>query len=509
MARLLLPLFISLTAVGAALAWSVEPASQTKISVTGAVHLNGVTVEMPVSLKAQLSISQGGHTTIDSVDIRTNSEGKFQLNFPKPYRSNTTRTLQFSTLETTDHSSYQLQVDLSFVLPESPYDLGALNLAPDQILASGRYLDADGNAIVNATAELQCLVEDVQNPLVYSFHQLPISSFLIDKDGHFMVKGNIHPCRLRLVLSTPLHSPTVQEFELGAQDLKLRRPNEWKLSGQILLEGFDAEEFHLYLIPEGYEDEFEYIVFSWTHSKDGRFSVDHQTPGTYSLVLRKSYNPFNVITQEIVLGPEGGVLELEPIDLRDTLKKVSLSVKNMEGEEPYHLMAATADGIEISRYSVDGNLEIFLVAPTDIVLYSNEDRCTLLTDVYEDHEVTLRRGYEFGFEVPNPPELPDDWDIDINIMLLSPTGPFAAAIPRFGTGPFPGIYLPIPGTYAIALILMPPEVEEGEEWDWQWIGNESSWPTFEIKDIDEEQVFEIHFAQSDLDEIRKIIEDSK
>ena len=124
MARLLLPLFILLTAVSAVFAWSVEPPPGAKVSVTGVVHLNGVAAKEPVSLKAQLSISQGGHTTIDSVEILTNSEGKFQLNFPRPYRPYTTRTLQFSTLETAAHPPYELEVDLSFVLPQSPYDLG-------------------------------------------------------------------------------------------------------------------------------------------------------------------------------------------------------------------------------------------------------------------------------------------------------------------------------------------------------------------------------------------------
>ena len=435
--------------------------------------------------------------------LKTDADGRFSMTLDHMPVAGDNLQWTITLAATRKKPARSVSVDLSGYLEVQLHELGDLVIGEPTFLASGRVLDPDGAPLAGAYVSVESI--DFDRELTGGEYWNPTSVMTsTDFEGNFILRGNLDDSRHRATVKNYEFFPATQQFEIGATDLELRMGNAWLVQGQIILDdGIDATELEVVLsdVDQGLRslDYSQYMSLQL----DGSFQFDEQSVGPKTLTLRSQADI--LYSKDITLGPAGGAMDLEPIDLTGQFHSIVLHVKDEEGEYIYGAWAASLDEVTLGWTSGEPMVLLSKTPSIDLKVSARDYGMVYLKNISGEHEVTLPPGHRVKLVVDNAPSLRMGFSV---MIFLTPVAGEGQLEPNPNQGnmvflgpPFGGATtVPLPGIYEVgAQIVDLGGAATGSDTRVP-VGDGNNLATIEVLDQSTPQIIHLTLPQKDLDE---------
>lgn len=394
----------------------VELRQKTRAVVVGTVVLEDGKPLVNQSITIELTRHKPDRYSRGNVRVTTGDEGQFEFSVPDQGRPNSGRdkdiVLEANPVKSLifDHRNDEGELwrnEVAVGLPETPAetDIGVVQLAKRVPVLSGRVVDQLGNPVKQVYLSLNKYWFDEQGKKRNSW-RFDLSANT-DKDGRFTLYGEIEAeSNYRVRLHHQDYEESYQEVSLPAVDQEFVIHKAPAIYAELLVdEGIQASDFSHDVKYE--EDNRSHVLVS-PRLESGQGKVKMK-------ILGKAGTPFtfNISTftgellyqsSEVILavGEELRPPELNPLDLRGRLKQFTIRSQDAAGKA----LAAQVEIIEgRSRRSTSGwgsgEARFVTLAPIPKLRVSADGFHTEeLTDIHEDHVVTLRKMMTATLQLP-------------------------------------------------------------------------------------------------------------
>lgn len=328
--------------------------------------------------------------------------------------------------------------------------LGNVVLAELPIVASGQVVDAEGKPTWG-WVEVRA-----GESATLAFHERTYTS----RVGTFQATSARTHDRFQLRAGTYRKSPGEPvEVRRGARDVVLVVRNLSRLSGRLLLpERVDIDQLDLDFRGVETPDCRAHFVSTHETFDDGTFQADRLEAGTYRVSVMLGEHELGA--REGVIPPVGGIVQLEPIDLRDALHAVRLVVVTEGKEQLDEGEVSVIEGnqkLGAQRPTREG--EVVLVARSKVVdVIAHVPGCLVerFDGVASGDRLELARGLPTTLRVEPVLELPPDHSLRIDLHLdgddaLALSSWMSAHVQAHGRA---SIHLPASGNYRTSIHLI-------------------------------------------------------
>jgi hypothetical protein len=349
----------------------------------------------------------------------TDTDGRFRIELYPPELGTVLSDLQFTVTATDTPQAWSGGLARTEALTPGDNDLGDIALTSLPTLLSGRVVGD-----VPESLRLVCEQADPDG----AFDDVRAVRQHVAADGAFALFGRVGPGALRLSVYAPAIVPVPPiPFVAGQRDLELRLPR----GGSIVVDAVLGDmRGWMTLAPRvvpvdgrtldellALHDPSTRGIPEWDRGVPARRDVVDVDPGTlrhtwkalppgrYRVEFRAWAVERPALEIPDVVVSEGGETRLEPVDLRDRVRYVTLRFPDLDrpgllaeraaqGRHGFgHLFVRGAGGIGDECYSIDGSAEFLAVpGPVDVVVEVDGFLRQELIGVDADREVRLTRG---------------------------------------------------------------------------------------------------------------------
>jgi hypothetical protein len=456
-----------------------------------------------LKFQTRLRRKASGKDSRESGELQTDADGRFLMTLDHQPVAADDLQWTITLAATRKKPARSVTVDLGGCLEVQQHELGDLVIGELSFLASGRVLDPDGSPLGGAYVSAESI--DLDRELIGGEIWARTSAMTsTNAQGYFILRGNLDDARHRVKVENYEFFPATLEFAIGAKDLELQMGQAWDVMGRFILDkDIDATELDVILSDAGHgvhgRDYSQYERLSM----DGTFQFDEQSVGRKTLSLRSHANI--LYSEEIPLGPTGGQMELEPIDLTGQFYSIVLHVKDEDGEYVYGAWAASTDEETLGWSSGDPMVILAKTPSLDMKVSAKDYGLVHLKDVSGEREVILPAGHRVKLVVDNAPNLRMSYGV---MVFLTPVAgeaevelnPNQGSILFLGP-PFGGATtVPLPGIYEVeAMIVDLGGAATGSDHKVP-VGDGSNPVTIEVLDQATPQIIHLTLNQRDLDE---------
>lgn len=220
-------------------------------------------------------------------------------------------------------------------------ELGDVVMRPPPVVVAGRVLDDAGEPIYWAGVWAARFRDPDEPPGLPPYTWVPNSPTMTDRDGRFVLTGEMPPGEYRLnAAKTGFLRTDWIPFPLGADGLEVRLAREGGLEGRIILAGgIDPARLAVEVVPSGADlpifaltRNSEYGLRPWT---SGAFRKEGLAAGSYDVRICIAGYPVSIAEITGVLVEEGGVSKdsrLDPIDLTRIVRGIDVDVVDPAGD---------------------------------------------------------------------------------------------------------------------------------------------------------------------------------
>jgi hypothetical protein len=357
--------------------------------------------------------------------FQTDDDGRFTVALGRSYGGMRLTGLCIESPSTGTAEAGQFTAVEALSLQPGNTDLGDIVLEPVPVLALGRFL-VDGQPLRSRGISAAVQRTEAPNGVGREVGWEPDGSLAVDvlEEGRFAIRGRARSTRYRLIVNETGYLPQDPvEFSPGAEDLEIDLSTGGSLTAMVLLdETIPPDHVVLRLVPsDGVRrmgETEERLSARLTVAKEGQstFWWHSLWPGVYRLevLAAAARGPLATVDGVRIAGGENRDARLDGIDLRGTLRKISIAVLDAEGrqldvESGQPLVVVDAGGGEMHGFPVvDGIASIVTVEPSLNLLvsafgYSPQE----VPGVSQDTEVRLVPYPEILVRIEQPPRLPE------------------------------------------------------------------------------------------------------
>lgn len=369
----------------------------------------------------ELHLWSRSHWMIDEneQELTTDAEGRFRVDLSPAFSEGDRRSL----VVTLEDTSAGARVDLGRPFESGTIVMGDLVLAPPPLLASGRVVDGAGHPVALAEVQFEVPVrEDEDQDEVWYWREVnvPCKS---DDSGAFSARAFVDGAEVRLTAAREGLRGEPLEVPVGSGGLALVLQGTGWVAGSLLLDpGVPANDVRVSLRREGGPADEE---VAWREGAepgaDGRFRIEDQLPGRYTLEvgLQRDESLVEIGGVEVVGGQGARDPRLEGIDLRGRLHVMRVTLvlprpdPDLRGNLSYSPsgmsggMSGESGGRE--RWKWFRENPIVLVTPharVDATLFAQGYRTEHLAELSGEREVRLRPALAVILALPSGVDLP-------------------------------------------------------------------------------------------------------
>lgn len=454
--------------------------------------------------------------------LRTDDDGRFHYPIEHLFVIGSTRTLTLIQRGTRSQPERHIQIDLSSAFESGEHDLGDFIMTNAPVLGRGRITDTAGAPVVGASVVLQIglpskhalwldsLATDDSQLVWRRLHGTEVTT---NESGGFLLHGSMPTGRYRISVTQESFLPGELEIALGTSGMDLTLLRAWTIVGRCV---FDKEEkpnaMYVGILPANDPDQIPSEEQAASLETDGAFELSDQAEGAHTLVVRALGAENNLLTMPLVLGPEGGVLHMEDIDMRGQFRTITLIVKQENGIPVFMPLATTLDGTLVATSIRSPLLIRTKEASLDLSVKAFQLRSSTVHNLNEDYVITLRKGLVVRVILDNPPTIPPGWLLIASVHPVSSNQTWAP-----GTSPWRWVSsgltsaLSDPGVYELRMMMMSSGTSRrGMESKSILLGESGSWPRFQVEDVSGTQVVHVTLDKHAVDQaLRKAMKTSE
>jgi hypothetical protein len=340
-------------------------------------------------------------------------------------------------------------------------DLGDVHAAGGVLLASGRVVDARGKP-PQPWQQVEIQLRPLDHDVGHGWY--PVGSS-IGSDGGFRV-GLAQPVErfeLRAGLQGCAPGNPVEAVR-GVDGLVLVLRDGCRIEGRLLLpEGVAIGDLDIEFTCTDPPASPDHHVNSFETNADGTFNTSSILPGKYSVIV--SLDEHQLGSRDVALSADGAVAHLEPLDLRDLVHSIHVTVVAEGAERIENGSVAVVQGLERlsrSRLTREGSVNLVSLAKTlDVIAAVPGFRTTRFDGVASGARLVLDRGLAISVRVDPAPRLPDGCVLELEFVSSDPLASFAPSpVVRVDASGEVGALLPCPGSYALHACIRAPGVND-------------------------------------------------
>lgn len=355
--------------------------------------------------------------------------------------------------------------------------VGDLHLRAAPVLAAGRVLGPDGNAVPGATVgQMHWVQWDEDDPANGQWMEEWNELTECAPDGSFTLHGSAPAEGLRLYADAPGHLRKEMDVTPGMEGIEFRLEAGGSLRGRVLADpGIPLGDLLLTLIVPDSLDEDD--GQQWTSiEEDGEFAFEGLRPGVGTLTVSGSWgdDEAHVIIriEGIAVGPGAPAdPRLDPIDLRGRLHACRLTVSAEDGSEIDELQVWRVEAPQAPFHGWDGEVVAFSPLPLGrLVVSAKGFRRTELEATRAEMKVVLRRGPEILLRIPPSAARFDGVTLGVQIIRDEQDGGWNDQ-PRGFFAPDGTLRLHVqdPGGYGAIFIATRETDPDAEGWGFTWL----------------------------------------
>ena len=432
--------------------------------------------------------------------LRTDNDGRFHYPLEDRFEFGSTRTLTLIQRSTRSQPERNIHLDLSSTFAPEEHNLGDLVMTQAPVLGRGDITNTAGSPVVGARVVLEIGLPSKHALLLDSlakddsllvWRKLHGTEVTTAESGEFLLHGKMPRGRYQISVAQDSYLPGELGVTLGSDSMDVTLLRAWTVEGRCIFDPeVKPEAMYVGILPASDANLVPSEEQAAGLEEDGTFELTEQAEGAHTLVVRALGTENNLFTMPLVLGPEGGTLHLEDIDMRGQFRTITLAVKQEGGFPVYMPSAITLDGTLVASATRSPLVIRTKDASLDLSVHAFQLRSGTVLNLSDDHTITLREGLFARVMLNNAPTLPAGW---VLLASLHPVDPIRANT-RGATG-WQWINsqltaaLSNSGTYELRVMMRTRRTRRNAESKSIFLGESGSWPRFQVEDIRGIQIF--------------------
>jgi hypothetical protein len=385
--------------------------------------------DQSLSISLTTKSEKGGSSRIGT-SLSTDSEGRFRYELRESSGQGYIKSRAFGLKTNLEKfGKCRLEQTLPNEILAGDFDLGELTLLREPFLIAGRVLDLQGVPIAQASVQIFGASDlDIRARMFFrgaGSRNIMMSGIgdRTDLEGNFRLQGEMEQSdSLQVEISAKGYETLRQPVSLGSEGLEFRLNPASVLIGSVLLaEGIRPSTLQI-TVSAGEKDEFITLrSSSGSTAHELRFEGKANTTYVLKIATRHDEVIFESAPFQLQPGIETRPPELQPLDLRDVLRSITIRAQDSAGVS----LAASvyAQSSDQSWSGEQGGPEgvTFLLNNPIANLYVQAEGYAgqMLENVSSDQMVTLQPGMEITLQIPANLVHYREFSLSVNAMTVA------------------------------------------------------------------------------------------